>query len=617
MKVLKEADEQGLRNVTWILSDAFGPGVVNYGINKELLHGSFAIDFVYKSIPEFEEYILNLTVEKAKSNSWMLKFLEKTLNCSSTDVPGKRRCNDSEKLDKDMLNLSNRWSRLISVVNSIKAVAYGLDNLLKCNGRLPSGLCPNTTFPISAKDLYSYIRNVSFSGAIGEQVSFDEKGDLVTKMYTFRNVLLNREKDTLEFKVVASWSSLQPERPSFLESGSGHGLTWNNGDIPSATCSQACQPGEKQVGQSDCCWACHPCPKGEISNTTGAKECYKCPKGWFANEKQTNCLKTEIDYIESSDAFSIVIITISSIGLVATVIIASMFYYFKNTPLIQDSVPVLVALLLLSTALGLVYAIFQVGLYRTDPSCRFLGALLLLTVLLTTSTLLAKTNTCDSYLKKFTSHYVKPAAEYATLILIGALLLFELVLVGIWFLTDTPVVHFMESSQALHIRECSSSWSAGRFIATGFPLLVLFFATAFAFKERDNRKNHHEAKYISFCTISLCILLIAFFPTYRFAQGIITSIVIATTLVVGALAVSGCTILPKVYILVVQPERNIPEEERERSHNTVSSAHTAGSQHPVFPEPGEELRAPSDVEFMSSASSAPAGKDVVKDVPVT
>jgi vomeronasal 2 receptor len=603
--------------MTWILSDAIGPTIVNYDINADLLHGSFGVDFVYAKIPEFEEYLLSITVEKAARNPWMLKLLEKSLNCSSKAMPGKRQCKQDEKLGSNTLNLANRWSRLISIINSINAVAYGLDNLLKCNGRLANGLCPNTSFPLSGKDLYTYIQNASFTSPIGDQVSFDKEGDLDTKKYTFRNVLLDRKKRTLEFKTVANWSSLQPDRPSFLENGPDHGLTWNNGKIPSATCSQVCQPGQKQVGQSDCCWACHPCPRGEISNTTGATVCYACAAGWYANDGQTECLKTSIDYVESSDAFSIVIISISTIGLVAVVIVASLFCYVKDTPLIQDSNPILLALLLLSTALGFLYSIFQVSLYRTDGVCRLLGGLLQFVLLMVASTLLVKTKTCDSHLKKFASHYIKPAAEYVALIFVGALLLFQLLLMGVWFLTDTPFVGYLENSQAVHIRECNSSWEAGRFIATGFPLLVLFFATVFAFKERDDRKNHHEAKYISFCTISVCILLIAFFPTYRFAQGMTTSIVIATTTLVGALAICGCIILPKVYILVIQPERNVPEEERERSHNTVSSAHTAGSQHqPVFAEPGEELRPPNDVEFMSSASSAHE-KDVVKDVPIT
>ena len=600
--------------MTWILSDAVGPNIANTNINKELLNGAFGVDFVYEKLPKFEEHLRSMTVSRAAvDNPWLLRLMEKALNCSKQGLAGKRRCHKDEKLGKNLPSLSNRWSRMISIVNSIRAVAHGLNNLLKCNGRLPSGLCANTSLPLKGKDLYAYIQNATFTGAIGEQVSFDDSGDLFTKKYTFRNVLFHRENDTLEFKVVAKWSSIQPAQPIFLENEPGHNLTWMRGEIPSATCSKECQPGQKQVGQSDCCWACHPCPKGEISNTTGATFCHKCPSGTYANDWQTECLMTEIDYVQPSDAFSIVIITISCFGLLAMVMVAALFFHVKDTPLVQDSNPILLGLLLLSAGLGFLYSIFQVSLYRNDDACRFLNAFLLFVVLLVGSTLLAKTKTCEQYLKKYVSNYAKPIAGYATPILVGAIVLFQLLLIGVWFLTDTPVVTYLETSKALHIRECNSSWTAGRFVATGFPLVVLFLATAFAFKERDDRKNHSEAKYLSFCTISMCILLIAFFPTYRFAQGMTTSIVIASTSLVGALAVSGCIILPKVYILVVQPERNVPEEERD---NNVSSAHTAGSQHqPVFTEPGEELQAPNDVEFMSSVSSAHE-KHAVKDVPV-
>lgn len=601
-----------MRNVTWILSDAIGPMIANYNIDKELLNGAFGVDFQYAKIPRVENHILNLTVETA-DNPWMRKLLEKTLNCSRKATPGKRRCDKHEKLNKDILNLSGRWSRIINIVNSINAIAHGLDNLRNCNGRLANGRCPNATNPPNGKDLYAYIKNVTFIGPLGEQVSFDDMGDLATKKYTFRNVIFHQQKDSLEFKTVAKWSSLSPTKPKFLDASD---LTWSTGEKPSSTCSQACKPGQKQVGQSDCCWACHPCPKGEISNKTGATACFKCKEGWYANEEQNECLETEIDYIQANDAVSIVIITISCICLVTILVVTYLFYCAIETPLIQDSKPFLLGLLLFSTALGFFYAIFQVSLYRTDSACRFLAAFLLFVLLLAASTLLVMTSTCDSLLKKFASHYIKPAADYVTLIFIGALMLLELLLMGIWFLTDTPVVYYMESSQALHIRECKNIWQAGAFIATGFPLLVLFVATAFAFKERENRKNHHEAKYRSFCTISICIILVAFFPTYRFAQGITTSIVIATTALVGSVAICACIILPKVYILVVQPERNVPEEERERSHNTTSSAHTAGSQHhPVFSETGEEPQLPSDVDFMSPPLNGKE-KHVVKDIPV-
>lgn len=549
-----------------------------------------------------------MTVEKAVvGNPWLLKLFEKKLNCSTKNVVGKRQCRMNEKFDRNFIKTSVRWSRLINVVNSILAIENGLDNLLKCNGKLPGGQCPNTSFPLNAEDVYTYIRNVSFKGALGKQVSFDEHGDLETKNYTFRNLQWNRLNDTIESRTVAEWSSLQPDSPKFIHGKNDLGLTWNKGKVPYATCSIPCKPGEKQVGESDCCWACYPCPKGEISNVTGVNTCYKCPSGWYANKAKTQCLKTEVDYIDSGDAFSIVTICIASIAIVVMLMVVAKFYFVRDTPLIQDSNPLLLGCLIIAVILAFMYSMFQVTLYRTDASCRFLSAMLLVTQLLAASTLLAKTKTCDQHLRKLASHYFEPAAQFCSIIFVAAVMLFELFVIGIWFITDSPVFELTVSSIELHIRECSSTWAAARFIATGFPLLILFLATVFSFKERDDRKNHSEAKYISFCTISLCILLIAFFPTHRFAQGLTQSIVIATTSLVGGLAVSVCIILPKVYILLVKPHRNVPEEEQERtrSHNTTSSAHTAnGSQHrSVFAEGDDKFQPTNDNE-----------KRVVKDI---
>lgn len=611
-RLLKEVQKQGLTNITWILSDGIGRTILNYNINKELLHGAFAVDFIYTKVTDFDAHLRNITVQSSKGNPWMMKLLEKALECSTSLPAGQRKCRDDEKLNLSRAGISNNWSGFVNVINGVTAIAHGLDNLLNCtngHGLLEGGRCPNKTLPVEGEDLYKYIQKASFVGAMNKTVAFDDNGDLVTKEYIFRNLVFDREKDTLDFRTVAKWSSESTERLSF----SGVPITWNQDEQPVSTCSRPCVPGEKQVGQSDCCWACQPCPKGEISNSSIATVCTKCPEDSYANEKQTKCLKIGVDFVKASDSFSIVIMTVCCLGLVAMAAVALLFVYFRDTPLIQDSRPVLLGLFVLTASLAFIFSMFQVSLYRYDSACRFLGAFLPYVLLLLGVTLLAKTKTCDRLLRMFTSHF-KAANQHCSLIMILASLVLQLLFIGIWFLTDTPVVQVVKDTEAMHLRQCNTNWSAARFIATGFPLFVLFVATIFAFKERDNRTNHSEAKYMSFCTISLCILLIAFFPTYRFVKGITTTIVIATTSIIGAFAVIGCIILPKVYILIWRPDSNVPEHERS-SDPTVSSAHTAGSHpgssghHHSAPsqcaETGEQLRGANDIDLSSSTVNSP------------
>lgn len=619
-KVLRVAKREGIENITWIVSDAVGLGILNYNVSKESLDGAIAVGFNGKKVEDFERHLKNITVKASKRNSWMVRLLEETLNCSTASLPaaGYRQCRDDEKLN--LSGIGNSSSMFMNVINGVKAIATGLHNLMNCTngtGLLKGGHCPNTTGFINGKDLYLYIRNATFVGATGETVGFDEYGDLITKEYKFRNFVYNREEDKLDFDPIAMWSSKSPDAPTFL---SGKDVAWKGGKKPESTCSQVCKPGWKQVGQSVCCWACELCPKGEVSYNESAKNCTRCPEGYYANAERTNCLRIGVDFIEASDPFAAIIITISCLGLVAMFLVALMFTYVRATPLIQDSGEIFLGLFVLSTVLAFIFSIFQVTLYRTDSACRFLTALLLYVVVLLSSTLLAKTKTCDNQLRKFTSHYIKPTTQYGGLIMIATALLFQLLLIGVWYLVDSPTVHMVRETEAMQIRECKSSWSAPTLVSFGFPLALLLMATAFSFKERDNRENHSEAKYLSFCTISLCIVLIAFFPTYRFVKGVTLSVVIATTAVVGAFAVIGCIILPKVYILIFRPERNVPGHEHSKEP-TVSSAHTAGSHpgsssQPEFAqcaETGEEVRTPNDVELVSPSSSS--SQSPKKDAP--
>lgn len=626
--IVNEAKRQGVGNITWIFSDAIGSNILKHNVSEEQLRGAFTIDFVYESIPQFEKYLAGITVEDARGNYWLSKLLESTLNCSISNqagvgggnagggnsaVRGKRTCLPREKLDLPTADVANVRSRIVNIINGVRAIAYGLDDLLKCR---ESGRCPGKAAPVSGKDLYESIQNATFVGAIGNKtVAFDERGDRATKEYIFRNLAREPATGKLRFVNVATWSSESCKKLCFLAD-----VEWNTGRKPDSTCSPSCMPGEKQVGQSVCCWACERCPKRMISVVPGATNCTRCPENYYANEGQTRCLRVKEDRVDITDPFSIIIVTLSCLSLVAMLAVSVLFVRVRDTPLVRDSGGLLLGLFVLSCALAFVFSIFQVTLYRTDAACRFLNIFLLFVIFTLVTTLLAKTKTCDNHLRLIASHLPKPAAQHCRLVMFATFLLFQLVLIAIWCTIHAPAAHTVQENEASQLRVCDAHWSAAQFIAYAFPLLMLVMATAFAFKERDDRANHSEAKYISFCTISLCILLIAFFPTYRFVRGVTTSIVIATTSLVGAFAVIGCVILPKVYILLVHPQRNVPGNQRS-NEPTVSSAHTVShmgsASQPEFvrcSETGEALRAPNDMELASSSSGGSAG--VAKDTPV-
>lgn len=614
--ILDEAKRQGVGNITWIFSDGIGSGILGYNVSRELLHGAFTIGFVYGRIPQFEEHLAGITVRDARGNRWLTKLLETTLRCSIGDngAVAARRCSRHEKLPLSTDDIVNSRSTIVNIVNGVRAIAFGLNNLLKCR---EGDACPDKSLPLSGKDLYMSILNSTFVGAFGNKmVAFDEHGDRATKEYIFHNIQHTRATGKADFVPVATWSSELPDKLSFLDGP----VAWNAGSQPESTCSKRCTPGQKQVGQSICCWACERCPKGTISVDSGATNCTRCPENYYADEGQTRCLRIEVHYVDITDPFSIIIVTISCLGLVAMLAVSVLFVRVRGTPLVQDSGEFLLGLFVLSCVLAFAFSIFQVTLYRTDAACRFLNISLLFTILLVAAALLAKTKACDRNLRLFASHLPKPAAQHCAPAMLVAFLLVQLILVGIWCLINAPVVRLIRETEARQLRECDSNWSAEHFIAYFFPILVLVVATVLAFKERDERENHSEAKYISFCTISLCILLIAFFPTYRFVRGITTSIVIATTSLVGAFAVIGCVILPKVYILLVQPQRNVPGNQRS-NEPTVSSAHTVShmgsASQPEFVrclETGEAVRTPNDMELASTSSAGSAG--VVKDTPV-
>lgn len=101
----------------------------------------------------------------------------------------------------------------------------------------------------------------------------------------------------------------------------------------------------------------------------------------------------------------------------------------------------------------------------------------------------------------------------------------------------------------------------------GYNAVLIIFCTYYAFRTRKTPLNFNEAKFIGFCMYTTCVIWIAFVPVYYGIGGGFQAIALAFSSVISATTILIFIFLPKVYIVLFKPEKNIRSNSRLRSRS--------------------------------------------------
>ena len=71
--------------------------------------------------------------------------------------------------------------------------------------------------------------------------------------------------------------------------------------------------------------------------------------------------------------------------------------------------------------------------------------------------------------------------------------------------------------------------------------------------------NFNEVKYVAFSTFSLGLIWLAFIPTFFTTQNEFQAGVLSFTIQMSALAVLACMFVPRIFIMIVFPSKNVIE----------------------------------------------------------
>lgn len=171
---MSEATAAGLKDYVFLGSDSWtGSSKVVSG-HDQLINAVIGLKPLTVKVTCFSQYIKQKLLENAyKADRWTEEYKQQ-LNCSSTDV---KTCS--------LHNNIHSFGYVSYIIDAVFAVAHALHHMFHCT---QTG-CPVTWQNVNFQHLNQFLQNVTFTGFLGENISFDDTGSINAgySIYTLTN----------------------------------------------------------------------------------------------------------------------------------------------------------------------------------------------------------------------------------------------------------------------------------------------------------------------------------------------------------------------------------------------------------------------------------------------
>ncbi|XP_053561046.1 metabotropic glutamate receptor 5 isoform X3 [Bombina bombina] len=511
--------------------------------------GGITIKLQSPDVKWFDDYYLQLRPETNLRNPWFQEFWQHRFQCRLKGYP-----QENPKYNKtcsSRLSLRSQYvqdSKMGFVINAIYAMAYGLHNMQMslCPGY--AGLC-DAMKPIDGQKLLDCIMKANFTGVANDVIIFDENGDSPGR-YEIMN-FKKMGKDYFDYINVGSWDNGELKMDD--------DEIWSNKNtVARSVCSDPCAKGEIKVirkGEVSCCWTCTPCKENEI--VFDEYTCKACDLGSWPTDDLTGCILIPVEYLRWSDPEPIAAVVFSCLGLMATMFVTAVFILYRDTPVVKSSSRELCYIILAGICLGYLCTFCLIAKPQ-QIYCYLQRIGIGLSPAMSYSALVTKTNRIARILagskKKICTKKPRFMSACAQLVIAFVLICIQLGIIVALFIMEPPDIMFDYPS----IREvyliCNTN-NLGVVTPLGYNGLLILSCTFYAFKTRNVPANFNEAKYIAFTMYTTCIIWLAFVPIYFGSNYKIITMCFSVSL--SATVALCCMFVPKVYIILAKPERNV------------------------------------------------------------
>ena len=575
------ARSSAARRFTWIASDAWARSINVVHQFNETAAGLFGFAPLTNHVEDFHDYFSNLTIQSNVRNPWFPEFYAAFVNCTLNET-----CAPNENVTR--LPQYQQGNFIPLVIDAIYTYAHALNNFLYENCDQPltwhrnNRTCNGQRRALNGSALLEYISRLQFQNALtGNLVLFDNEGNVEGRYeilnYQARDVGGTRE---YSFQRIGSWDSSVVNDTNLEALDLSTTIAWQFGinetggivyNAPESQCGRCSVGQRRRLVPSSCCGICDPCLGRNFSDDPFATQCKVCPAERWGNNPlvgSDSCVKVDEAFLKFSDAWSIVITIVASLGLILVVITCVILGIYWNTPVVKSSGREQMVLLLIGISLSFVMAfifvsppvvaicaIQRIGLWFCF-SLMF-GALMI-KIIRVARIFLRKTSLSRP-------RFTEPVYQiiFTIAIVVGQLLLVMASLIYQHPMVDRSMRNNEENDRdfPLVVVTCVSDTLAFLILSVGYESVLIIVSTILGALSFKYPENFNEAKYVSFCTFALLVIWVAFIITYIATQAMqeFQNAAISLAVVMNAFAVLVCLFGPKLFIIVFRPKSNVSQ----------------------------------------------------------